>query len=56
MPPRQTMGSLMPKFNTALPGVLMMMGGLLLVYWALSGWGLFGLGQGQGQGQGQGAE
>ncbi len=32
-----------PKFNTALPGVLMMMGGLLLVYWALSGWGMFGL-------------
>jgi hypothetical protein len=28
----------------ATPGVLMFIGGLALVYWALSGWGLFGLG------------
>ncbi len=28
----------------ATPGVLMFIGGLALAYWALSGWGLFGLG------------
>lgn len=39
----------MPSTNTALPGVLMMLGGLLLLYWALSGWGLFGLGDSNGR-------
>lgn len=35
---------MVPKFDTAFPGALMFMGGLMLVYWSLSGWGLFGLG------------
>lgn len=34
----------MPRFNTATPGALMFVGGLMLMYWALSQWHLFGLG------------
>lgn len=43
---------MVPRFNTAFPGALMLMGGLLLMYWALSEWGLFGLGDGNGRERG----
>lgn len=35
---------MIPRFNTATPGALMFVGGMMLVYWALSQWKLFGLG------------
>lgn len=38
----------MPRFNTAFPGALMFMGGMMLIYWALSEWQLFGLGDDRG--------
>jgi hypothetical protein len=32
------------RAGSAVPGALMFIAGLALIYWSLSGWGLFGLG------------
>lgn len=39
---------MLPRFSTAFPGALMFFGGVMLGYWALSGWDLFGLGRQEG--------